>query len=89
MKEKIRKILKNKLGRDIVMFFYQNQSSIDTASGIAAWVHNDKSEVKEVLDELVHVGVLEEDSMGGTKGYCYTRETKIMKIVQELMKGNE
>jgi predicted transcriptional regulator with HTH domain len=89
MRKKIEKILEDKLGRDIVTFFYQNQSSIDTVSGIAAWVHSDKNKVKEALDRLVQLGILEEDSMGGTKGYCYTRKTKIMKIIKELMKDNE
>ena len=89
MKEKIEKILKNKLGRDILTFFYQHQSSIDTLSGISAWVHSDRNKVKKILDELVQLGILEEDSIGSTRGYCYTRKTKIMKIIQELMKENE
>jgi hypothetical protein len=89
MKEKIEKILKNKLGRDIITFFYQNQSSIDTVGGVSAWVHNERGKVKKVLDDLVKLGVLEEESIGPTKGYCYTRKVKVMKIVRELMKRSE
>ena len=89
MKENLKKILKNKLSRDILSFFYQNQASIDTVGGITTWVHSDRSKVKAVLDKLVSLGILEEDSIGSTKGYCYTRDKKIMKLVQEEMKGNE
>ena len=85
MKEKIKKILKDKLSRDILIFFYQNQASIDTVGGITAWVHSDREKVKKVLDKLVGLGILEEESITSTKGYCYTRNEKIMKIVKGLM----
>ncbi|MGB2630553.1 MAG: hypothetical protein WBD24_03730 [Candidatus Omnitrophota bacterium] len=86
MKEKIEKVVKDKLSREILTFFYQNQSSIDTVSGISAWVRSDRKEVKTALDKLVQLGILEQDSMGSTRGYCYTRDPKTMKIVRELMK---
>ena len=85
MKEKIRKILKDKLSKDVLAFFYQHQASIDTVGGITAWVHSDREKVKKVLDKLVELGILEEESISSTKGYCYTRDEKIMKIVKELM----
>ena len=86
MKEKIEKVVKDKLSREILTFFYQNQSSIDTVSGISAWVRSDREEVKTVLEKLVQMGILEQDSIGSTRGYCYTRDSKTMKIVRELMK---
>ena len=86
MKAKIEKILKDKLGKEILTFFYQNQASIDTVSGISAWVRSDRKEVKAALEKLVQLDILQEDSMGSTKGYCYTRDPKIMKIVRDLMK---
>ncbi|MFQ5952059.1 MAG: hypothetical protein ACE5JK_01465 [Candidatus Omnitrophota bacterium] len=88
MKEEIKKILKNKMSREILIFFYQNQSSIDTVGGVSAWVQSDRKKVKEILDRLVELGVLEEDSTSSTKAYCYTRNAKIMKVVQGLMKEN-
>ena len=88
MKEKIKKILKDKLNRDILTFFYQNQSSIDTVSGISVWVSGDREKVKGALERLAQLGILEEDSTSSTKGYSYTRNAKIMKIIQELMNDN-
>ncbi|RKY41878.1 MAG: hypothetical protein DRP85_04680 [Candidatus Makaraimicrobium thalassicum] len=85
MKDKLQKILKDTLTRDILTFFYQNQASIDSASGISAWVHYDREEVQTALDELVRFDVLKKDSTGSAKGYSYTRDAKIMKIVNELM----
>lgn len=88
MKEEIKKILKDKLSREILTFFYQHQASIDTVSGISAWVSSDRKKVEAVLDKFVQLGILEEDSTSSTKGYCYTRKEKVMKIIQELMHEN-
>ncbi len=86
MKDKLKKTLKNKLSRDIVAFFYQNQGSIDSVGGVSAWVNDERSKVQSALDKLVKLGVLEKDSTEATKGYCYTRDKKVMKIVKELMR---
>ncbi len=85
MKNKLKKILKNKLASDILNFIYQNQASIDTVGGVSAWVHSERKKVQAVLDSLVKLGVLEKDTMGSTRGYSYTRDEEIMKIVKELM----
>ena len=86
MKDELKELLKNKLVKDILTFFYQNQASIDTVGGVSAWVHSDRKRVKNALDKLVRLGVLEKDSMGSTNGYCYTHNEKIMHVVKELMR---
>ncbi len=85
MKDKLKKVLKDKLSRDILEFFYQNQTSIDSVGGISAWVHEDREKVQEALDKLVKLGVLEKDTSGVTKGYSYTHDEKTMRIVKDLM----
>lgn len=85
MKAKIRKMVSNSLARDILKVFYENQGSIDSIGGVSAWVHSDRDKVRDILDEFVRLGVLNEDSTGGTKGYCYTRDKKIMKVVKDLL----
>lgn len=85
MKEKLEKILKQELAMEIVRFFYQNQASIDSVGGVSTWVQKSREEVRDALEELVALGVLEKDSTGGTNGYCYTRDKRIMKIVEGLM----
>ena len=86
MKKRIKIALKDKLTRDILAFFYKNQASVDSVGGLSTWVRNDRKEVQAAMENLVKLGVLEKDSMGVTKGYSYTRDPKIMKIVKELMR---
>ena len=87
-KNKIKELFKNKLARDIAAFFYANQGSIDTVSGVSAWVHEDKEKTREMLDVLAGRGVLEKDNIGSTNGYCYTRNTNTMKMIKELIESD-
>lgn len=86
MKQKLKKLIEDKLTRDILMFFYHNQCSIDSARGVAAWVHEERKVVQLLLEKLSAFGVIQEDESGRTKGYCYTRDEKTMKIVKNLLK---
>lgn len=86
MKNKLKSLLKDKLTREIVIFFYQNQASIDSARGVSAWVHKKREEVLPILEKLVEAGVLEGVEGGRTKGYCYTHDEKTMGIVKEIIK---
>ena len=85
MEQTLKKILKDRLARDILGFFYENQSSIDTARGVSAWVQRSREEVIPILEELASIGVLEKDSTGSTNAYCYTRSKEIMDIVSRLL----
>lgn len=85
MRNKLQKIMQDELQKEILTFFYQNQSSVDSVSGISTWVSNERKVVELALEELVKLGVVEEDSTGSAKGYSYTRNEKIMKIVKKLM----
>ncbi|MEA3489318.1 MAG: hypothetical protein U9R44_03120 [Candidatus Omnitrophota bacterium] len=87
MKNRLRKILEDRIARDILTFFYRNQSSVDTVGGVSSWVQSDQKKVQSRLEKLVKAGVLEKDSMGATNGYCYTRDEKKMKIVEELIEN--
>ena len=85
MENKIKKLLKNAAAKEILSFFYQNQTSIDSVGGVSVWVNRDRSEVEKVLDEMVSLGILGKDSTGATRGYCYTRDSKMMKIIDKIM----
>ncbi|MDP8299223.1 MAG: hypothetical protein P9L88_04905 [Candidatus Tantalella remota] len=85
MKKDLKKLLKDDLAGKILVFFYQNQASVDSVGGVSTWVNDDRKKVLAVLDELVRLGVLDEDSTGAIKGYCYTRDKKVMKTVEELV----
>ena len=85
METTLKNLLDKKLYRDILSFFYRNQMSVDSVGGISTWVGDSRENVQSVLDELVDLGVLNRDSEGVTKGYCYTRDEEIMAIVEGLM----
>jgi hypothetical protein len=87
MKKDLKKLLDNKLASDILEFFHQNQGSIDSVGGISAWVNGEREQVKELLDELVRLGVLEQDVEGITEGYCYTRDEKMMKDIESFFRN--
>lgn len=89
MKNKLKKTLdKDRLARDILAFFDQNQTSIESVGGVSTWVNSEKKRVRTALDKLVKLGVLGEDDTGSMKGYSYTRDEKIMKIVKDLIRND-
>jgi GTP-sensing pleiotropic transcriptional regulator CodY len=61
---------------------------VDSVGGISAWVGDTRENVLAALEKLVESGVLNKDSEGGMKGYCYTRDEKTMKMVEELLKSD-
>ena len=80
MKDKLQKVLEDKLARDILVFFYQNQASVDSASGVSAWVHDDKKKVRFTLDNLVimpHIG----------SAVVETRRKMFSMAVEQLLMG--
>jgi len=85
MKDKLQGVMQDKLVKEVLMFFYQNQASVDSVGGVSTWVRNEREEVQSALDELVKLGVLEEDSTDSAKGYSYTRDEKTMNVVKSLM----
>ncbi len=86
MKKDLAKLLKDDLAVRILVFFYENQASLDSARGVSAWVNDDREKVKAILSKLVKLGVLNKDSTGATKGYSYTRDKNVMKTVEVLVK---
>ncbi|MFC1548539.1 hypothetical protein ACFL5E_01115 [Candidatus Omnitrophota bacterium] len=85
MKDALKKLLQDKLSRDILSFFYENPTSVDSVGGISAWVGESRKKVLSSLEKLVELGVLSKDSEEGAKGYGYTRDEEIMEIIEELM----
>lgn len=89
MKRKLEKIFKNELAREIVMFFYNNPGSVDTVSGISAWVGERKEKVKEVLDFLVKESVLDIDSTSTTNAYCLTGDKNVVRFIKQFLKNEK
>jgi len=82
----VSKILKDKIQRDIITFFHNNQASVDTPSGVATWIKAEKTKVKAALKKLAGLGILVEEKVSSTTGYSYTRDKKIIKELDKKLK---
>jgi len=79
--------LKSAIHRNIIRFFHENQASVDTSRGIAAWIREDKATVKKALEDLVRLKVLEAHRSATMTGYGYTTDSKLIsKLAKELKK---
>jgi len=85
----IKKILNSRLKRDIVKFFHENQTAIDTPRGVATWVKEERSRVKDALDDLVQAGILVDHKASSTTGYNYTRNKKTIEEIGRKLKAEE
>ena len=78
--------LVSKIHRKIIIFFNENQASIDTPRGISTWIREERSIVKNALEDLVALGVLEAYRTTSTTGYGYTTDKKITSKIAKLLK---
>ena len=75
------KILKTRIYRDIIEFFHENQSSIDTPRGVATWIKEERPVVKKALEKLSEYGILMPHRATSTTGYSYTRNRKLIREI--------
>lgn len=87
MKKKIEAVLKDDLIRSLLLFFFENQTVVDTAEGIATLTGSEVQEVKGALAKLVELEVLVKDCDCGQEVYCYTIEKKTMKSIESFMQN--
>ena len=78
--------LKSGIRLKIVRFFHENQASIDTPRGVAAWIGEDRSKVKRALEDLITLNILVAHRSTSTTGYSYTRDTKLISRISKLLK---
>jgi hypothetical protein len=81
-----KKALESGIRLKIVKFFHENQASIDTPRGVAAWVGEDRGKVKRALEELTSLSILVAHRSTSTTGYSYTRDPKMISKIGELLK---
>lgn len=82
----INKTLLSGIRLKIVRFFHENQSSIDTPRGVAAWIGEDRSKVKRALEDLTSCDILVAHRSTSTTGYSYTRDAKLISKIGKLLK---
>lgn len=73
--------------RKIIQFFHENQASIDTPKGVATWIGEERSKVKDALEDLVLLKVLTPHRATSTTGYGYTRDPDLIRRIEKLLKS--
>ncbi len=73
--------------RKIIQFFHENQASIDTPRGVATWIGEERAKVVDALEDLVSLKVLVPHRSPSTTGYSYTREEKLIKKIDKLLRS--
>ena len=78
-------ILKSKVHRKIMLFFVENERSVDTPRGLSAWTSEDIKKVTDALDELTVAGLLKAHRISSTVGYsCALNKKELKSLTAEL-----
>ena len=83
------KLFKSQIHFKIIKFFHENQASIDTPRGIATWIGEERSKVRNALEDLVKVKILIAHRATSTTGYGYTRDEKLISKIKKYLKMSE
>ncbi len=79
--------LRSKTQRKILSFFAENQGSIDTPRGVAAWVNEPLGEVRRALEDLTRGGYLKAHRTSSTVAYsCALSPKGLSQLVSGLRK---
>lgn len=82
----LNKALKVQIYFKIICFFNENPTSIDTPRGMSAWTGESKQDVKKALLKLAELKIITPHKVSSTTAYSYTRDPKLIKKVNELLK---
>ena len=68
-----------------MLFFSENQGSIDTPRGVSTWINENIQGVRTALEELVKIGWLKAHRTSSTVGYsCVLGKKELHKVVAQL-----
>lgn len=80
-------ILKSNIHRKILLFFIENQGSIDTPKGVSTWINENLQTVRIALEDLVTLGLLKAHRTTSTIGYsCPLSKQKLASLAAQLKK---
>ncbi len=82
----LNEIIASDTHRKIILFFNENQSSIDTAKGVSTWIREERPKVKKALEDLVALNILNAYRATSTTGYSYTTDKKLISKIDKLLK---
>ena len=67
-----------------MLFFVENEGSIDTPRGISAWINENIKIVRVALEDLVEAGLLKAHRTSSTVGYSCPLTKKELKTIAAL-----
>ncbi len=85
---RVEEAFKSDIHRKIVVFFHENQAAIDTPRGVSTWIREERTKVKEALEDLVEAKILVAHRATSTTGYSYTRNAALISRIERLLKKN-
>jgi hypothetical protein len=74
---------------DLVIFFYENPNTTDTADNIARYIGRDAGVVQGELDELTAVGVLQRQPTGQLLAYLLTADPKVRDRLKHFVSASD
>ncbi|MBI3315901.1 MAG: hypothetical protein HYZ87_02880 [Candidatus Omnitrophica bacterium] len=86
MKNKLKGFLRSEIHRKILLFFVENQGSVDTPRGVSAWVNENIEKVRVALEELAKEDLLKAHRTSSTVGYSSGLSKKDLAEVTSALK---
>jgi predicted transcriptional regulator len=86
---KIDDALRSPIHGKIIAFFHENQASIDTPRGVATWIREERSRVKQALEDLVSLNILVAHRATSTTGYSYTSDSSLISKIEKFLKKHK
>ena len=74
---------------DLVLFFYENPNTTDTAPNIARYIGRDVAGIQVELDELVNVGVLQRDHAADLAVYSLTPNAQVRERIRQFVSASD
>ena len=81
----LKKKMKSKIHKKILLFFVENQGSIDTPRGLAVWTNENIKKVTQALEDLVTEGLLKAHRTSSTVGYsCVMNKKQLQALTSRI-----
>ncbi len=74
---------------DLVIFFYDNPHTTDTADSIARYIGRDANVIQDDLADLVRSGVLEVHTTGNMTVYSLTKDPQVRERIKHFVSASD
>lgn len=83
----LRQAARSRTHRKIIVFFTENEGSIDTPRGVSTWIDENIQNVRIALEDLVKIGFLKAHRTSSTIGYsCPLGKKELQQVLRTLKK---